>query len=139
MDEKGVNQHPSKRTDREDDAAVGEGQRFQEPAEADCGHQRTYVVSGTSSPDVEPGAYESPANPERERRIRAAVGVVLAVNDDQEDADPDYKCEDGKSDLGPAKVGHLSSEVIAPALSSLLGMKPRAPLAPIASPRSMES
>ena len=43
----------------------GQGQRLQEAAEADRGHEQTDVVSGTPSPDIQPGACESPADPER--------------------------------------------------------------------------
>jgi hypothetical protein len=52
------------------------------------------------------------------------VDAVLAADDSQQRADPDAKCGDGESDARAALACQLTSEVIASALSSLLGMKP---------------
>ena len=65
--------------------------------------------------------------------------VVPAVDHDHEHADPDHTGKDGNCDLAAAQAAHLISKLIASALSSLFGTKPRAPVAPIASPRSAES
>src|SRR5439155_8747093 len=130
-----VDQHFAERADCVDEAVVGEGERLPEAAEADRDHQRTDVVSGTSSPDVEPGGGESPADPERQRRIGAPVDVVPAVEDDHDGSDAEHESNDGNSDQGSARAAHLMSKLIASALSSPLGMKPRAALASIVLPR----
>ena len=69
--------------------------------------------------------------PSVERRVGAAMDVVLAVDNRHQRADPEEEGGDRESDHRAAPTGHLISEVIACALSSLLGMKPRAGLATI--------
>ena len=127
VDEQGADQHLAERANCEDEAVVGEGERLQEAAEADRDHQRADVACGTSSPGVEPCSRESPADPERERRIGAPVDVVPAVEDDQERADPHQEGERrlGRSARGRGCSSQQGGEAVP--VSSPLGMKPRAP------------